>query len=384
MEKKMEKKMERLLIVNPGSTSTKIAVYEDERQVFLENIAHDTADLGKFSAIADQYDFRKNLILDVLEKQGFMRNAFTGIVARGGALPPLKAGAYKVNEDMVWQLRHAPDHEHASNLGALIAYAIAGEAGIPAFVYDAVTVDEMPPLLKMTGFPELERRGTGHNLNARAVARRYATEQGREYKNCTLIVAHLGGGFSISLHHKGIIMDMINDEDGSFTPERAGSLPVAAFVDMIFSGRHDKRSIMKKVKTQGGLVAHLGTNNTIQVEERIAAGDERAKIVYEAMALNVAKNIAKEFPVVNGEVDAILLTGGIAGSPMFTGMIQERLHYLGAQVVVYPGENEMESLALGGLRVLRGEETAREFVKVENARQKDQASQASQKIQGAS
>jgi butyrate kinase len=226
-------------------------------------------------------------------------------------------------------------------------------------------VDEMPPLLKITGFTELERRGTGHNLNARAVARRYAAEHGKEYKNCVLIVAHLGGGFSISLHHKGTIIDMVNDEDGSFTPERAGSLPVGPFVDMIFSEHHDKKSIMKKVKTQGGLVAHLGINNTIQVEEKIAAGDEHAKMVYEAMALNVAKNIAKEFPVVNGDVDAILLTGGIAASQMFTGMIKERLNYLSVQVAVYAGENEMESLALGGLRVLRGEETAKEFVKVE-------------------
>jgi butyrate kinase len=360
-----EKKMEKLLILNPGSTSTKIAVYEDERQVFLENITHDTEDLKKFPAIADQYDFRKTLILDVLEKHDFTRNAFTGIVARGGALPPLKAGAYKVNDDMVWQLRSAPDHEHASNLGALIAYEIARESRIPAFIYDAVTVDEMPPLLKITGFPGLERRGTGHNLNARAVARRYAGEHGKEYKNCTLIVAHLGGGFSISLHHKGTIIDMINDEDGSFTPERAGALPVAPFVDMIFSERHDKKSIMKKVKTQGGLVAHLGVNSAVQAEEMIAAGDERAKMIYEAMALNVAKNIAKEFPVVNGNVDAILLTGGIAASQMFTGMIKGRLSYLPAQVIVYAGENEMESLALGGLRVLRGEETAKEFVKVE-------------------
>jgi butyrate kinase len=357
--------MERLLIVNPGSTSTKIAVYEDERQVFLENIVHDTADLKKFSTIADQYDFRKNLILDVLEKHGFIRDSFSGIVARGGALPPLKAGAYEVNEDMVWQLRNAPDHEHASNLGALIAYEIARESEISAFIYDAVTVDEMPPLLKITGFPELEKRGTGHNLNARAVARRYAAEHGKEYRNCTLIAAHLGGGFSISLHHKGTIIDMINDEDGSFTPERAGSLPVAPFVDMIFSEHHDKKSIMKKVKTQGGLVAHLGINSTLQVEEKIAEGDEHAKMVYEAMALNVAKNIAKEFPVVNGDVDVILLTGGIAASQMFTGMIKERLSYLAVPVIVYAGENEMESLALGGLRVLRGEETAREFIKVE-------------------
>jgi butyrate kinase len=226
----------------------------------------------------------------------------------------------------------------------------------------------MPPLLKLTGFPELERRGSGHNLNARAIARRYAKERGKEYRDCTVIVAHMGGGFSISLHHQGIIIDMINDEDGSFTPERAGALPVAPFVAMIFANRHDEKSIMKKIKTQGGLTAHLGMNDTRKVEEKISAGDEHAKRVYEAMALNVARNIAKEFPVVNGQVEAILLTGGIAHSEMFTGMIKERLSYLATPVLIYAGENEMESLALGGLRVLRGEETARDFVKVEKAR----------------
>jgi butyrate kinase len=355
---------QKLLIINPGSTSTKIAVYNDEARVFLNNISHATDDLKRFSNIADQYEFRKKLILDVLGKNGFSMKSFTGIVARGGALPPIKAGAYRVNEDMVWQLKNAPDHEHASNLGALIAYEIALENDIPAFIYDGVTIDEIPPLLKITGFPELERRGTGHNLNARAIARRYVKEYDKEYKDCTVVVAHMGGGFSISLHHNGVIIDMINDEDGSFTPERAGALPIAPFVSMIFTEHHDEKSIMKKVKTRGGLVAHLGLNDTQKVEEKIAAGDEHAKLVYEAMALNVSKNIAKMFPAVNGKVEAILLTGGIAHSDMFTGMIRERLNYLYVPLIIYAGEDEMESLALGGLRVLRGDELAMDFKKI--------------------
>ena len=356
--------MQKLLIINPGSTSTKIAVYEDERRALLENISHATEDLKKFAAVADQYEFRKKLILDFLEKNNFPMSSFTAIVARGGALPPIKAGAYRVNEDMVWQLKNAPDHEHAANLAAIIAYEISLENGIPAFIYDGITVDEIPPLLKITGFPELERRGTGHNLNARAIARRYAKEHGKDYKDCTVVVAHMGGGFSVSLHHKGTIIDMINDEDGSFTPERAGSLPVAPFVSLIFAEHHSEKSIMKKVKAQGGLVAHLGVNDTRIVEEKIAAGDEHAKMVYEAMALNLSRNIAKEFPVVRGQVDAVLLTGGVARSDMFTGFIRERLSYLAVPIFIYAGEDEMESLALGGLRVLRGEETARDFQRV--------------------
>ncbi|MDR3265192.1 MAG: butyrate kinase [Synergistaceae bacterium] len=363
--RKVEDSMERLLIVNSGSTSTKIAVYEDEKQVFQENVSHDTEKLKEFATVADQNEFRKDLILSVLGKHGFSMNAFTGIVARGGALPPIKSGAYKVNEDMIWQLKYAPDHEHASSLAALIAYEIASANGIPAFIYDAVAVDEMPPQLKLTGFPELERRGTGHNLNARAAARRYAKDHNKEYRDYTLIVAHLGGGFSISLHQGGKIIDMINDEDGSFTPERAGALPIAPLIHMIFSGGYDEKSIMKKIKGQGGLVAHLGVNDSRKVEEMIIAGDAHAKMVYEAMALNVAKNIAREFPIVKGEVDAVLLTGGIAHSEMFTGMIRDRLNYIAPPVLVYAGENEMEALALGGLRVLRGEETAADYVKVE-------------------
>jgi butyrate kinase len=356
--------MYRLLIINPGSTSTKIAVYEDERQVLLKNISHTAEDLKKFTSVTDQYELRKELILGALKDVGFFPSDFAAVVARGGLLPPLRAGAYRVNDDMVWQLRYAPMHEHASNLGALIAYEIVKETGSPAFIYDAVGVDEMPPLTKITGLPGLERQGTGHNLNARAVAMRYAKEHDKSYKDCTLVVAHMGGGFSVSLHHKGTIIDVVNDEDGSFTPERAGALPMTPFIRMIFERGYDQKTLIAELKNKSGLVAHLGVNDLKQVEEKIAAGDERAKLVYEAMALGVAKNIAKEFPIVNGQVEAILLTGGIANSLLFTEMIKERLSYL-APIFIYAGENEMEALALGGLRVLRGAETAQDYKKVE-------------------
>lgn len=355
--------MEKLLIINPGSTSTKIAVYDGENQLFVESISHSAEEIAKYDALVDQFEFRKDLVLETMEKHGVTADDLTAVVARGGLLPPMEAGAYEVNEDMVWQLRYAPEHEHASNLGALIAYAISSERGIPSYIYDGVTVDEMLPILKVTGLPEMRRKGMGHNLNMRAAAMRYAKENHKAYKDCTLIVVHLGGGISVSLHHDGKVADIINDEDGPFSPERAGALPLFQVIDMMTSGEYDHKSVMKRVKTKGGLVGHLGTNDSRDVEKMIADGDEHAKFIYDAMAMNVARNIAREAPVVNGKVEAIILTGGIAYSEMFTNMIKERVEFI-APVIIYPGENEMQSLALGGLRVLRGEEEAKVFKKV--------------------
>ena len=355
--------MEKLLIINPGSTSTKIAVYDGENQLFVESISHSAEEIAKYDALVDQFEFRKDLVLETMEKHGVTADDLTAVVARGGLLPPMEAGAYEVNEDMVWQLRYAPEHEHASNLGALIAYAISSERGIPSYIYDGVTVDEMLPILKVTGLPEMRRKGMGHNLNMRAAAMRYAKENHKAYKDCTLIVVHLGGGISVSLHHDGKVADIINDEDGPFSPERAGALPLFQVIDMMTSGEYDHKSAMKRVKTKGGLVGHLGTNDSRDVEKMIADGDEHAKFIYDAMAMNVARNIAREAPVVNGKVEAIILTGGIAYSEMFTNMVKERVEFI-APVIIYPGENEMQSLALGGLRVLRGEEEAKVFKKV--------------------
>ena len=356
--------MEKLLIINPGSTSTKIAVYDGEQQLFVESISHSAEVIAQYDALVDQYEFRKDLVIETMNNHGIKAEDLTAIVARGGLLPPVEAGAYEVNEDMVWQLRYAPAHEHASNLGALIAYAIATEQNIPAYIYDGVTVDEMLPILQVTGLPGMRRKGMGHNLNMRAAAMRYAKENGKAYKDCTLIVVHLGGGISVSLHHDGKVADIVNDEEGPFSPERAGGLPLFQVIDLMSSGEYDHKSAMKLVKTKGGLVAYLGTNDTRDVEKMIADGDEKAAFIYDAMAMNVARHIAKEAPVVNGKVDAIVLTGGIAYSQMFTNMIKERVEFI-APVIVYAGENEMESLALGGLRVLRGEETAKKFVRIE-------------------
>lgn len=354
--------MERLLILNPGSTSTKIAVYEDETQLFVESISHSADVIAQYDLIVDQFEFRKDMILDVLKDKGIALDSLTGIVARGGLLPPVKAGAYRVNEDMVWQLKNKPAMEHASNLGAVIADAIAGPLGIPAFIYDGVTVDEMWDILRITGLPELPRRGIGHNLNTRAAAMRYARENGKAYADCKLIVVHLGGGISITLQYGGKVADIINDEDGPFSPERSGKLPIQSFAKFMGNSDLNTKDMLKKLKSRGGIVAHLGVNDTREVEKMIADGDQHAKDVYDAMAIQVARCVGEEACVVAGDIEGIVLTGGIAYSEYFTNEIKKRVEWI-APVTVYPGENEMESLALGGLRVLRGEETAHEFVK---------------------
>lgn len=356
--------MEKLLILNPGSTSTKVAVYEDETPLFTQSISHSFEELSPFKKVVDQYAFRKELVLKTLWEKGVDLHSLTGIVARGGLLAPIEAGAYRVNEDMVWQLRENPRQEHASNVGALIAYSISQQLGIPAFIYDGVTVDEMLELYRVTGLTTMKRRGQGHNLNTRAAALRYARESGRRYEEITVIVAHLGGGITVNLHHNGRIEDFISDDEGPFSPERSGGLPLFMTIDMCFAPGADRDAITDTLKRRGGLMAHLGTTDSREVERRIAAGDAHAKLVYDAMILNTAKNIAKLAPDVCGKVDAILLTGGISHSEYVTSSLRERVGWL-APIVVYPGEDEMLSLALGGLRVLRGTEQAKQYHRVE-------------------
>lgn len=357
--------MEKLLIINPGSTSTKIALYVGESPEFVESINHSTEELAPFAKITDQADFRRGVLLSTLEKHDVKLADLSGIISRGGMLPPLQAGAYEINDDMVWQLINKPVNEHASSLGAIIARGLSKESGIPAYIYDGVTIDEMLPIARYSGLPEIERTSIGHHLNMRAGAMRYAKEQGRSFADCTLVVAHLGGGITVAVYKGGKTVDLINDEEGPFSPERSGGVPCPSLVRMAYSGEYDKTSLLKKMKAQGGMLAYLGTTDARDVEKRIEAGDETAKTVYEAMALGVSKAIASEAAVVSGKVDAVLLTGGIAYSEMLTGWIRERVGFI-APVVVFPGENEMESLALGGLRVLRGEEEAHTFHRVED------------------
>lgn len=357
--------MEKILVLNPGSTSTKLAVFDGEAPIFTESVLHTTEQLSLFENVIDQYSFRMELVKKSLSKHKIGIKSLDAIVSRGGMLAPINAGAYVINEDMLWQLKYRPQHEHASNVGPIIAYNLGKELGIPAYIYDGITVDELTDINKLTGLPEFHRKGMGHNLNTRATCMRYAREHGLKYDEITVIAAHLGGGITVNLHHKGRIIDCINDEEGPFSPERSGGLPIFDVISMCYRKGETHHSMMKRVKRQGGLIAHLGTTDCREIEKRIEAGDKRAKLVYNAMALNVAKNISKCAPSVKGQVDAILLTGGIAYSNYITDYITECVNFI-APVFVYPGEDEMESLALGCLRVMRNHERAQTYVKNEN------------------
>lgn len=349
--------MERILVINPGSTSTKIGIFEGEKPLFIEVLRHNSEEIKNFKRIFDQYEFRKNVVLEFLKNKNIQPESLTCVVGRGGLIKPLKSGTYIVNERMIEDLKEAKRGEHASNLGAIIAYEIAKPLGIPAFIVDPVVVDEMDDIARISGLNGIERKSIFHALNQKAVARRAAKDLGKNYEEVNLIVAHLGGGISVGAHKKGRVVDVNNalNGDGPFAPERAGGLPTQDLVDLCFSGKYTLEDMKKKLAGEGGLVSHLGTNDAREVEKRIEQGDTYAKLVYEAMAYQVSKTIGEMAAVLKGEIDAIVLTGGIAYSEILTNLIKERVSFLG-KILIYPGEDEMEALALGALRVLRKEE----------------------------
>lgn len=348
--------IEKILVINPGSTSTKIALFEKEKAVFNENIAHTQEELAVYKKINDQLSFRLDMVLSALRRYSYKPEDLSIVMGRGGLLPPVKAGGYNVNEAMLELILSESIPQHASNLGALLAYEIAKIAGVEAYIYDAVSVDEFPPISKVTGMPEIERQSFCHVLNSKAAARKYAEVCGRKYQDMNLIVAHLGGGISISAHKKGKIADSIAEDSGPFAPERSGSIPILYIIDMCFNGAYTRTEMIKKVQGMGGLKAHLGTASCIDIEKMINGGDEHAKLIYDAMAFQIAKGIGNVCPVLEGEIDAIILTGGVAHSNYLTDRI---IGYIGfmAPVIVRAGEFEMEALAAGGLRILNGEDT---------------------------
>lgn len=344
------------LIINPGSTSTKLALYRDEEKIAQENILHDSAELARYQDLIDQAPMRMACIREFLSGRGVAERELSAVMGRGGLLPGLKAGGYLMNEDLRLALSGPLSSPHASNLGGVLAYAIAKPLGIPAYIYDAVTSAELPPIARITGTPEIVRNSFCHALNARAQAIAYAAQIGRPYEDLHLIVAHLGGGISLSAHAGGRIVETIGDDEGPFSPERLGSVPLLQLLELCYNGENNKASMKKKIRGQGGLMAHLGTADALEVQRRIAAGDVQAKAVYEALAYQVAKAIGLLAASQKGQVDAIILTGGIAYSELLTGWITEYVSFL-APVAVLPGENEMQALALGGLRLLKQEES---------------------------
>jgi len=356
--------MNTILVINPGSTSTKIAVYEDATAILEQTLRHSTQELAPYEHILDQYPFRKRLITELLAQHQIPLTALTAIVGRGGLVRPLEGGCYRVNERMLQDLRAAVMGEHASNLGALIAKAIGDEIGKPAFIVDPVVVDELEPLARYSGSPELPRISIFHALNQKAVARRVAQELGKPYSACNLIIAHLGGGISVGAHKQGRVIDVNNalDGDGPFSPERSGGLPAGQLARLCFSGKYTLTEVKKLITGHGGLVAYLGTNDGREVEERIQEGDAAAQEAYAAMAYQVAKEIGALATVLQGQIDAIIITGGLAYDTRFVSWISDRVAFL-APVEIVPGEDEMIALLEGVLPVLHGTETAKEYRK---------------------
>lgn len=354
----------KILVINPGSTSTKIALFDDENKLWQETVRHNVSELQKFESVTDQYDFRKNTILKLLKDKGLGISSIDAFVGRGGLLKPMEGGTYKVNEKMIEDLKFRPMGEHASNLGAIIAYELAKESGgKPAFIVDPVVVDEMVEIARPTGWPEFKRKSIFHALNQRAVARKWAKDRGKKYSDVNVIVAHMGGGISIGAHYKGRVIDVNNalDGEGPMSPERSGTLPVYSLALLCFEGKYDRQTMLKKIKGKGGWVAHLGTSNAIEIEKFVESGDKKAQLIVGATAYQVAKWIGHMAVTLKGQVDAIILTGGLAYFKWFVDRIMERVDWI-APVFIYPGEIEMEALALGALRVLRGEEEAKEYV----------------------
>lgn len=352
---------ELVLAINPGSTSTKLAVFRGEEKLFGKSLSHTVAELAPFPRVVDQRDFRFRCILAFLQENSFDPKDLSAVVGRGGLLPPLESGTYEVNDAMLDYLQKTPA-EHASNLGAGLARDVATIRGVPALIVDPVVVDELADEARITGIPDIPRISIFHALNHKARARQAASQLGKKYEECNLIVIHLGGGISVGAHRHGRVVDVNNalNGDGPFAPERAGSLPSWALLEWAHKQPADMGALRKKLTGQGGIVAHLALNDMRKVEELVDQGDAKVTAIYRAMAYNVAKWIGAMAVVLEGKVDAIVYTGGIAYDRRFVSWIREKTDFL-APAIVLPGEDEMTALCQGALRVLRGEEPAKKW-----------------------
>ncbi len=352
-----------ILAINPGSTSTKIAVFSNKKEVFLKTIRHSAERLEGFRKITDQYNFRKQIIMEELESASIDIRNIRAIVGRGGLVKPIPSGVYQVNQRLVEDLKIGIQGQHASNLGGLIAYDIADSVpGAKAYIADPVVVDELEDIARISGHPEFERVSIFHALNQKAIARQHAKSVSISYEDMNLVVTHLGGGISVGAHYKGRVVDVNQalDGEGPFSPERSGTLPAGALVTMCFSGKYSENDIRQMINGKGGLVAYLGTNDAYEVEKLAKDGDQKAMLIQDAMAYQVAKEIGAMSTVLKGEVDAILLTGGIAYGKPFVEAVSSRVKHIGP-VYVYPGEDEMRALAMNGHMVFNGDIEAMEY-----------------------
>jgi butyrate kinase len=354
--------MYQILVINPGSTSTKVAVFEDENEILSENIHHSAQQLSHFNDILGQFQFRLEAIESIISKSNYNLADFDAFVGRGGLLRPIPSGTYIVNDCMIDDLRAGVQGEHASNLGAILVKELGNKYNKPAFIVDPVVVDEMKPVARLSGHPYLPRKSIFHALNHKAVARKAAHQLNLPYEKVNLIIAHLGGGISIAAHCGGRVVDVNNalDAEGPFTPERSGTLPAGDLVRFCYNGAYRRDSVLKMIKGNGGMIAYLGTNDMRLVEKKIDNGDNFAALVIDAMIYQVSKEICSLAAVFCGKVDGIVLTGGIAHNHRFVDSVKSRCSFL-APIFVFPGEQEMEALALGALRILKGVEQAKEY-----------------------
>lgn len=347
---------ENILVINPGSTSTKVALFREGESIKQKNLNHPNDELEKFEKITDQYDYRKTIILQWLKEEGIRLDSLVAVVGRGGLLKSIPGGTYKVTDAMIEDLKIGVQGEHASNLGGIIAKSIADDQKIPSFIVDPVAVDEFEDVARISGMPELPRKSLVHALNINAVARRAAADLGKSIEEVNLVIAHLGGGISIAPLKKGKIVDVNNaNEQGPFSPERAGGLPAGDIIKMSFSGKYTQAELKKKTVGKAGLVGYLGTNDAREVEKMINQGDKNADFIYDAMAYQIAKEIGGMSTVLKGRVDAIAITGGLAHSKLLSDRIVKRIKFI-APLMIYPGEDEMLALAEGAMRILNGEE----------------------------
>lgn len=350
------------LIINPGSTSTKIGVFEDETLLFEETLRHSTEEIQQYATIVDQKDFRKDIIVNLLKEKDFDMKSLNVVVGRGGMLKPIVSGTYAVSDELLHDLQIGKQGQHASNLGGILAREIGDSIGVPSFIVDPVVVDELMPAARYSGVEELPRASVFHALNQKAVAKRYAKEQGVSYESLRLIVVHMGGGVSVGAHVDGKVVDVFNalDGDGAFSPERAGGVPSGALIKMCFSGNYTEKEVYSKIVGKGGFNSYLGTNDMREVEKMVDNGDKKAEAAREAFLLQVTKDIGSMACVLNGKVDQIIVTGGIAYDKYVVAALKEKAEWI-APFTVYPGEDELLALAQGGLRVLNGEEKAMEY-----------------------
>jgi len=347
------------LIINPGSTSTKIGVFEDETLLFEETLRHSTEEIAQYASIVDQTDFRRDIIINLLKEKNFDINSLDMVVGRGGMLKPIPSGTYTVSDELLADLKIGVQGQHASNLGGILAKEIADSIGVPSYIVDPTVVDELDPVSRYSGVPELPRTSVFHALNQKAVAKRYAKEIGKAYDSLNLVVVHMGGGVSVGAHRQGRVVDVFNalDGDGAFSPERAGAVQSGALIKLCFSGKYTEKEVYKKFVGNGGFNAYCGTNDMRDVEKMVQNGDTKAAEVREAFITQVAKDIGSMACVLKGKVDQIIVTGGIAYDKVVVAGLKERAEWI-APMTVYPGEDELLALVQGGLRVLNGEEKA--------------------------